>query len=64
MKKKQKSLKPGQLVTVKNRVYRITKSSLKYPCAICDCKSCRMIIAIMVCFRLPIPYDCYLKLVK
>lgn len=64
MKKKQKPLKPGQLVTVENRVYRITKSSLNYPCVICDCKTCHTTMTMTECFRLSIPYNCHLKLVK
>lgn len=64
MNKKQKSLKPGQLVTVENRVYRITKSSLGLPCLICDCTPCCPIMNVMICFRLLIPHNCYLKLIK
>lgn len=62
MDKEQKRLKPGQLVTVDNRVYRITKCSLVFPCELCDCTICLKIMIVKLCFRTP--HDCYLKLVK
>ena len=66
MKTKIKMYKPGQLLTIDGKVYRVKRkeNSWRYVCALCDAKN--------KCFRQPsneimcksTPPDCYLQLVK
>lgn len=64
MKKKQKPLKPGQLVTSNNHIYRVTKVCKGLPCPLCDftCTELVSFTIVHLCDR--IPSNCYFKLVK
>lgn len=54
-----KKYKPGQLVTIDNRVYRVCKeSNFNWACTQCDCITCFNECVDVIGLR------CYLKLIK
>jgi hypothetical protein len=67
---KQKVLKPGQLFTYKNHVYRVKKVKVEAVCDHCELKECKnMYITFPSCRwnyggKYLIPYNCELTLVK
>ena len=63
-----KILKPGQLTTINNRIYRVTKCSASFSCFQCDfymCNGSRYPYQ-PYCLICPIllPFGCMLRLVK
>lgn len=57
-----KHYKPGQLITVCGKVFRVCKTTLYSPCFECDGED-SLICDKVVCLE-HLPYDCYLKLIK
>ena len=58
-----KKYKPGQLITIRGNVYRVTKYKLDYfTCSSCDIRTDYICSTIQCLKRLD--NDCYLKLVK
>ena len=59
-----KKYKPGQLITIRGTVYRVTKYKLDYiVCSSCDIKSDYICSKIVQCLKC-LDNNCYLKLVK
>lgn len=58
-----KKYKPGQLITIRGNIYRVTRYKLDYfICASCDAR-CYYICSTINCLKC-LDNDCYLKLVK
>lgn len=59
-----KKYKPGQLVTIDNRVYRVCKGPIASGCRSCDlCTTCSTTLFVERC-RYAIGFRGYFKLVK
>ena len=65
--KVKKKYKPGQLLTINGKVYRVKRAKqFQIPCLICNAKSKCILdgYEIMVILCTNAPADCYLQLVK
>ena len=62
-KSKNREYKPGQLITINNKVYRVTKSSMLFACSECDFVKTRPKQCSKFCFGFDdkMPGDCYFK---
>lgn len=59
-----KKYKPGQLVTIDNRVYRVCKTPIALGCHFCDlCATCSTILFVERC-GYALGFYGYLKLIK
>lgn len=70
MHMKQTTLKPGQLVTYKNHVYRVKRVDIEKVCDHCELEECRSLCIIFPGCKwdrykkYTLPSDCELTLVK
>lgn len=60
--------KPGQIITINSKIYRIKRTSYVFPCVFCEClhegNICKVVCFQNVNLLIKLPSNCYLKLIR